>query len=131
LFIYTVDLEFIRQFAIVEENHPVLATVQLDFGTVEDTHWNKTVLMCFYHERVLGTVLWELGDDILATVHNSRCMPEEFEPIVAKCVFLTEKPVGRIHFLVLVPRSSSRELVNFVIAAVLHTVVVKLGNWNR
>jgi hypothetical protein len=50
---------------------------------------------------------------------------------VAKGVFLTENPVGRIYFLVLVPRSRPLELVNFVVATVLHAVVVKLGNWNR
>jgi hypothetical protein len=131
LFIYKVDLEFIRQFAIVEENHPVLATFQLDFGTFDDTHWNEAVLMRFYHERVLGAVLGEFGDYIHATVHNPRGMPEQFEAVVAKGVFLTEKPVGSIHFLFIVPRSNYLELVNFVVATILHAFVVKLGNWNR
>jgi hypothetical protein len=51
-------------------------------------------------------------------------MPEEFEPIVVKGVFLAENPVGSIHFLFLVPRSRSLELVNFVVAEVLQVVVV-------
>jgi hypothetical protein len=80
--------------------------------------------MRFYHERVLGAVLGEFGDDIHATVHNSRGMPEEFEPFVVNGVFLAENPVGRIHFLFLVPRSRSLELVNFVVAEFLQVFVV-------
>ena len=85
--------------------------------------------MCFYQECVLGAVLWEVGDDIHATVHNSRGMPEEFEPVVIKGVFLTEKPVGSIHLLFIVATSRSSELMNFVVAAVLHAVVVKMGKF--